>query len=57
MGSKCAWCDTVLRGHSFASQAVSHALCHGCLEDLRLALGTKGLVPKAGAPRASATQG
>lgn len=37
MGRTCAWCGAVLRKTAASGRAVSHLLCHGCLEDLQLA--------------------
>jgi hypothetical protein len=44
MGRLCAWCGTVLREVGISSrQPLSHALCSGCLEDLRAALSSTGM--------------
>lgn len=45
MGKACAWCGTILRALVGTSVPSAHALCHGCLEDLRTALSTHGLRP------------
>ncbi len=42
MGRVCAWCGAMLRGISI-SVSVSHALCDGCLEDLRESLPSNGM--------------
>lgn len=43
MGRMCAWCGTVLRAVAASNQPVSHVLCSGCLEELRLALNSSGV--------------
>lgn len=45
MGKACAWCGAVMRVLVGTSVPSSHALCQGCLEDLRTALSTNGLRP------------
>jgi len=45
MGRTCAWCGTVIRGTTNSLAPVSHALCSGCLQDLRSALSANGLRP------------
>ena len=45
MGKACAWCGAILRVLVGTSVPTNHALCPGCLEDLRTALSTNGLRP------------
>jgi hypothetical protein len=45
MGKACAWCGAVLRVLVGTSLPTNHALCQGCLEDLKTALSTHGLRP------------
>jgi hypothetical protein len=47
MGRICAWCGSVIRRVSSSGDPVSHVLCNGCLADLRSALGSHGLRPRA----------
>lgn len=43
MGRVCAWCGTVIRACGATGAPVSHTICGGCLEELRLALARTGL--------------
>jgi len=43
MGKACAWCGAVMRVLVGTSVPTSHALCQGCLEDLKTALSSNGL--------------
>jgi hypothetical protein len=43
MGKTCAWCGTLLRATSGTAIPMSHALCHGCLDELQSALSSNGL--------------
>jgi hypothetical protein len=43
MGKACAWCGAILRVLVGTSVPTSHALCQGCLEDLKTALSSNGL--------------
>jgi len=45
MGKACAWCGAILRVLVGTSMPTGHALCQGCLEDLKTALSSNGLRP------------
>jgi hypothetical protein len=49
MGRVCAWCGMILRACA-PGAAASHAICDGCLEELRSALARSGLRMRAGEP-------
>jgi hypothetical protein len=54
MGRVCAWCGAVIKACGATNAPVSHTICGGCLEELRLALARTGLRlarPGAGAHR------
>jgi hypothetical protein len=43
MGTTCAWCDSILHGCGSSERRISHTICRGCLEELKLTLTSQGL--------------
>ncbi|MBW2424133.1 MAG: hypothetical protein JRG86_07785 [Deltaproteobacteria bacterium] len=43
MGRTCEWCGSLMRAVTGSATPSSHALCSGCLEELRSALAENGL--------------
>jgi hypothetical protein len=43
MGTTCAWCDSILHGCGSSERRISHTICRGCLEELKITLTSQGL--------------